>query len=147
MSSALPFVLAALLGLLAAGLLAAVTAFSPSYLASWAVAYLVLVVGVVQLILGVARVLLPMSPPAPSRVLLEAVGFNLGNLGVLFGQVASIWALTLAGALLQIITLNVMLLAVRGKTLSKGLLLSYRILIVVLLVSNPVGLLIAITSS
>src|SRR6185312_9648817 len=62
--AARPFLLTALLALLFAGFVAAAIAHAPTRSLVWMVAYLVLVAGVAQGVLGLGQALLPGQPPA-----------------------------------------------------------------------------------
>jgi hypothetical protein len=121
---------------------AAATAFTPSYLASWAVAYLVLVVGVAQIALGLGQAWLAREPLAARTVTWEVVGFNLGHVGVLAGQLLGVLLFTVLGSVLLVAFLAVMIGAVRGSARS-GWRYAYWLVAAILLVSIPTGVLIA----
>lgn len=141
--SARLFVAIGAIAIIAAGLAAAATAGTPSYLASWAVAYLVLVVGVAQIALGLGQALL--TPEAPSGRLLagELVLFNLGSAAVLAGPLLSMPLFTAVGSALMLIALAVLFWATRASTRAGWLRYAYWLLIAVLFVSVFIGLLIA----
>ncbi|HEY5182168.1 MAG TPA: hypothetical protein VIJ07_20760 [Dermatophilaceae bacterium] len=108
----------------------------------WAVAYLVLVAGIAQLALGIGQALL--AEPAPSRRILvgEVITWNLGNTAVLAGTVSALAALTDAGGLLLVVALALQLGGTRGARVG-WLLRAYQSLILIVLVSIPIGLLLA----
>ena len=142
--SAFPFVIIGAAATVAGGLVSAASAPSPSYLASWAVAYLVLVVGVAQVVLGIGQSTLANAPLTARVLSIEAVIFNLGNLGVLLGTIVGQSLVVYVGAALIVAALLSFLWAVRGTNTHRvALNWGYRVLIVVLLVSIPVGLVIA----
>lgn len=142
--TATPFIVIGGLGLVAGGLLSAISAGSPSYLASWAVAYLVLVVGVAQLALGIGQDRLAPGTPAPGLISAELLAFNLANLAVLAGSLFAVLALTWVGAVLIVVAMALFIWAVRGGTSEhRGLLWLYRAVVAVLLVSAPIGIILA----
>ena len=80
-----PFFVMGGIGIIAGGIASAASAGSPSYLASWAVAYLVLVVGVAQIAFGAGvAALMRADQSTPPLGAIFAL-FNLGNAGVLAG--------------------------------------------------------------
>lgn len=142
--TATPFLVIGGVGILAGGLLSAASAASPSYLASWAVAYLVLVVGFAQLLLGVGQAQLAVRRPPAGLVAAEVLAFNLANIAVLAGSLASLVVLTWIGAALIVMAMALFIWAARGGgTRHAWLLWLYRAMIVVLLVSAPIGILLA----
>ncbi|WP_372697502.1 hypothetical protein [Arthrobacter sp. JSM 101049] len=142
--AATPFIVIGSLGVLAGGLLSAISAASPSYLASWAVAYLVLVVGAAQLVLGLGQDRLAAGEVAPGVISAELLAFNLANIAVLAGSLFAVVALTWLGAALIIVSMALFIWAVRGSTSEhRGLLWLYRVVVVVLLVSAPIGIVLA----
>lgn len=139
----MPFVVVGGAGIVIAGMISAATAFTPSYHASWAVAYLVLVVGAAQISLGLGQAWLAREPPASSTVVWEVVGFNLGHIGILGGQLLGVLLSTVLGSALLVAVLAIMILAVRGSARSPWLRYAYWTLAAILLVSIPTGVLIA----
>lgn len=142
--SAIPFAVIAIISIIAGGFISAVTAFSPSYTASWAVAYLILVAGVAQLALGAGQIWLAAKPPSKSLVIAEIVAFNLANIATLLGTIISSLALVYFGAVLMIISLALFL---RGVWIADRkhilLLYAYRAIVFILMVSAGIGLVIA----
>ncbi|HEX7022915.1 MAG TPA: hypothetical protein VF171_08655 [Trueperaceae bacterium] len=146
--AAAPFVVVGGLAVIAAGLTSAATALAPSYHASWAVAYLVLVVGVAQVVLGLGQALLTPAPLPARGTALQAAVFNLGNAGVLSGSLLDLPAFTWAGSALLVVVLAWMYASVRGARGGGRLLLyAYRAVLAILFVSIPIGLLIALQGS
>lgn len=131
---------------IAGGLVAAATAPSPSENGSWAAAYLVLVGGVAQVAFGICQAALAPRRPSPRILAIEFLGWNLGNAAVIAGTLAGVQALVIVGGVLLIVTLAMLVWAVRGATVASGwrtwILWTYRVLVVVILVSVPVGLVI-----
>lgn len=150
--SAWPWLAFGVATVVAGGLVAAVVAHDPSEKPVWASAYLVLVAGVGQIGLALGRTLLAARPPASGAVARDFVVFALGNAGVVVGTLIDVvWLVDVGGALL-VVALALMVWSVRGASGAApygtsgwlvGLLWTYRVLVVVLLVSIPVGLVLA----
>lgn len=150
--SASPWLAFGVATVIAGGLVAAVVAHDPSEVAVWASAYLVLVAGVGQIGLALGRTLLAARAPASGAVARDFVVFALGNAGVVAGTLFDVvWLVDVGGALL-VVALALMVWSVRGASGTAsygtsgwrvGLLWTYRVLVVVLLVSIPVGLVLA----
>ncbi|HEY8473153.1 MAG TPA: hypothetical protein VIL37_11050 [Natronosporangium sp.] len=120
------------------GLVAAVTRPLQLTDGSWAAAYLVLVCGVAQYVMG--RVLgLPAVPGKPGWSLVAV--WNLGNLAVIAGTLLEVPAIVDAGAVLLVAALGLAWLAGRAVPRPVGWL--YRGMLLVLLVSIPVGVVLA----
>ncbi len=142
--SVTPFAVVGSLSIIAGGLISAASAPSPSYTASWAVAYLVLVAGVAQLVLGVAQAQLALKQPSVRVIAAEAIAFNLANAAVLIGTLIASTALVNAGAVLLIIALALFLWSVQGPGHhNKWVLYGFRFMIAIIAVSTPIGLVIA----
>lgn len=126
---------------IAGGLTAAVTAHTPSEHATWAAAYLVLVAGVAQVALGAGQARLADQQPSSVWLIGELATWNLGNALVIAGTVAGLTPLVDIGGLLLVVALA--LFASVGRRQTHRLLVLYRAVIAVVLVSIPVGLVIA----
>ena len=144
----LPFTVIGLLCVIAGGLLAAATAPAPSEHTTWAAAYLVLVGGVAQAGLGSGQAMF--AARSSTAVLVgEVAGWNLGNAVVLAGTLLGISALVDLGGALLVVTLGLLarglisseIRPVRGA--KRWCLYGYRLLVVILFVSIPVGLVLA----
>lgn len=127
----------------AGGLLAAVTAHAPTEGATWAVAYLVLVAGVGQVALGVGQAVLSARTLPPRLLTAELIAWNGGNAAVLAGTLLGIRPLLDAGSGLLVVALVLFAHHTRGGGGPQLLLLAYRALVGVVLVSIPIGLLLA----
>ncbi|MGH3208308.1 MAG: hypothetical protein ACRDNO_11150 [Trebonia sp.] len=128
----------------AGGLVAAAVGEAPSQLGAWAAAYLVLVGGVAQVALGAGQTLL--APPLPGRrtVAAELTGWNAGNGAVLAGMLLGATWLTDIGGAVLVVTLALALAGVRGAARRPSWPLHvYRVLLALVLVSIPVGLVLA----
>lgn len=144
---ALPFMALGSVSIIAGGLLAGLTAISPTRHTTWAAAYLVLVVGVAQLGIGTGQALLAPKIPSRGLVLAELLTWDIGNAGVIAGTLMNRVALVDLGGLLLAISLVLFLLGVRGHTGRNRLVLYlYRLLITIVLVSIPIGLFISRTA-
>lgn len=99
-----PFVAIGILGVLAGGLVAAVTGPLDLQRGSWAAAYLVLVVGVAQAVFGMGRAWLPADGTATgARVGLEVGAWNVGSLVVVVGTLlAQTWLVVVGSGLLVV---------------------------------------------
>jgi hypothetical protein len=142
--AAAPFVLVGAVAVVAGGLVSAVSAMSPSELGSWSAAYLVLVAGVAQIALGIGQA--GLAPRTPSRAIVAGQFslWNLGNLAVLVGTLLDVVPVVDLGGALLVVALALLAAAVRGAPERKlRVLWAFRLLVVVLLVSIPVGLVLA----
>lgn len=142
-----PFLVAGIICVIAGGLLAAATAYVTTQKTAWATAYIVLVGGVAQIGLGAGVAWL--SPAAGSRWARWAfVGWNLGNIGVLSGQLAGLLVLTDIGTAILVAALVLVLVAARGRQGTEApahpaVLFAFRALVLLLAVSMPVGVILA----
>lgn len=162
----LPFVVLGLACVIAGGLVAAVTAHAPTQPASWAAAYLVLVGGVAALGFGAGQAVLASTVPTPRQVGLQLGAWYVGNAAVLVGTLVENTRLVDLGGLLLVAGLVLLVHGVRGSGRRRAgrestngehgghsgegapsapswALLAYRGLVLLLLVSIPVGLVLA----
>ena len=115
----LPFLIAGVVCLVGGGLLAAATAYVTTQKTAWATAYVVLVGGVAQVALGAAVTWL--RPDAERRWgIVALVCWNLGNAGVLAGQLAALVALTDVGSALLVVALALVLAATARRAPTRG---------------------------
>ncbi|HET7172944.1 MAG TPA: hypothetical protein VFI30_01525 [Nocardioidaceae bacterium] len=144
--SSWPFLLAGSACIVAGGLVSAATAPQASEHSAWAAAYLVLVAGVVQIALGAGQALL--APRGVSRPLLvaELVTWNVGNAAVLAGTLLQVAAVVDLGGALLVCCLGLVVLAVRRPGKAGWPAWVFRALVVVVLVSIPIGLVLGATS-
>ncbi|MDO5739650.1 MAG: hypothetical protein Q4P07_05830 [Ornithinimicrobium sp.] len=140
-----PFAAVALLAVVVGGLVAALTGPLSWPDGSWAAAYLVLVVGVAQLVLAAGRIWLPEHLTARrSRLWAELAAWNLGSLAVLAGTMGeSVWAVAL-GSLLLLAALASWAEAARRprhghRTVAAGYLLFLAFLILSVLVGTAIS--------
>jgi len=140
---ALPFFICALVCVIVGGLLSAAAAYIITQKIAWAVAYIVLVAGVAQAGLGAALGWLAQRA-RPAVVWAAFVLWNLGNIGVVAGQLSGALAATMAGGALLVVALVLTIIASRrGAPTHLLLLWGFRVLVVVLAVSIPTGLVLA----
>jgi hypothetical protein len=140
--AAAPFAAVGLACIIGGGLLAAISAHDPTRHGMWTVAYLVLVGGVAQAGLGIGQALLGRDQPSTRTLALQFAGVNVGNAAVIAGTLLEeAWLVDIGGALLAL-ALILFLGGVRGVPSSWPVLL-YRALIGFVLVSIPVGLVLA----
>ncbi|MEO6899404.1 MAG: hypothetical protein ABI160_05505 [Mycobacteriaceae bacterium] len=134
--------------IVAGGLTAAVTAHSPTRYGVWAVAYLVLVAGLAQVVLGVAQAVLATDVPSARHVAAELLAWNLGNAAVIAGTLADRVSLVFLGGALLFGGLILFVLAARGSERRwRQTRWAFRLVVGVLAVSIPVGLVLATTTS
>lgn len=139
-----PFVLLGAACIVAGGLVAAVTAPLGLEHGSWMAAYLVLAAGVAQIALGAGQSLLAPRAPSWPVVWAEVVGWNLGGAAVIAGTLLGAPALTTAAGAVLTATLLLFIFSSRGSVGgSRPLLWSYRLVLLILIVSVPVGVLMA----
>ena len=142
--SAIPFLILGGVSVIAGGLLSAATALSPSYTASWAVAYIVLVAGVAQLVLGIGQAYLAPRQPSARVVAIEAIAFNLAHVAVLTGTLLTAAWIVDIGAAFIVVALALFIWSVRGTgTGNRWVLYAFRAMVVIVLVTTPIGLVIA----
>lgn len=141
-----PFLIIGSACVVAGGFVAAVTAHAPTEHASWAAAYLVLVAGVAQVGLGAGQALLARRPPSARIVAGELVAWNLGNAAVIAGTVGGATVAVDAGGVALVVALLLILVTTTRPRRTGWPLWAFRGLILVVLVSIPVGLVLAAVS-
>ncbi len=142
-SAALPFAAIGVGCIVAGGLVAAVTAPAPTEHGTWAAAYLVLVAGVAQVALGVGQALIATRAPSPRTVLAQVIAWNLSSVAVVAGTFADLTTLVYAGGALLVAALLLLLRSVHDSAVPRWQLAAFWLLAVVLLVSIPIGLVLA----
>ncbi|OMH23272.1 hypothetical protein BKD30_13035 [Tersicoccus phoenicis] len=127
----------------AGGLVAAVTGPLRLDHGSWLAAYAVLVAGVTQYVFGVVQGVLAVRRPSSRVVVAELVAWNAGAVGVIGGTLARLPLIVDVSGLLLGLGLGLIIHAVRGTGGPAWARWTYRILLVVILVSILVGLVLA----
>lgn len=132
--------------IIAGGLLAAFSASNPTKLTAWASAYLVLVVGLLQIGFSYSLKHL-LQKSAQKNIVWAFVIYNLGNAGVLLGTALKndsshvSWLINAGGILLTVAMLIFIYIARVGKR-SWQLTLFY-VMTIIILISVPIGLILA----
>lgn len=138
-----PFAIAGALSVVAGGLLAAaIAAPAPTRHGVWAAAYLVLVLGVGQIVLGTGQAMLASAAPTARMVMVTAALFNGANVAIVLGVVTDHILFFDAGSVLLLIALVLFLYGVRRGARRGWPLHVYRLFVTLLVVSIPIGLLI-----
>lgn len=120
------------------GLVAAVTGPLDLDHGSWAAAYLVLVWGAYQYLMGIGQKML-VRTPAPRRLVWgQVIGWNAGSASVVLGSLFETPGLVDAGGFLLLLTLASTLWVVRNAD-RRILAWSYRVVTAVLMLSVPIG--------
>ncbi len=125
--------------IIAGGLVAAAVARHPAEHPVWASAYLVLIVGLAQIVFGAGQGWLSERLPSRGWIVGEWTVFNLGNAGVIAGTLLGSFEAVLAGTALFAAGIALFLLGTRGRVW-RGWLLGYRILLGLVLLSSLAGL-------
>lgn len=134
-----PFVLLGGAAIIAGGLVAAAVAHQPVRQLVWLSAYLVLIVGVVQIVFGTGQAWLLPQPPSSRWVAGEWLLFNLGNAGVVAGTLAEHLALVCVGA--GLLAASIALFAFNTRDAEhRRWLVGYRALLGLIFVSSLIGL-------
>ena len=128
-------------GILAGGLVAAVSDPLDVYRGSWMAAYLVLVVGVAQVMMSWARRHWGTSRAAAGWA--QCAAWNIGSAGVIAGTLADTSLIVFVSSAVLVAALVIASLDTRRARPTSGdalRLLAYRALLVILAVSIPVGM-------
>jgi hypothetical protein len=142
--SLVPFLAGGTIAVVAGGLVAAATGPAGWDRGTWAAAFLVLVAGVGQIGLGAGQAILADVAPSGGRLAREVVLLDVGSALVLAGGVASAPAVVTAGSLVLAAALVAFALVPRRHGDWRPWLgRAYTGLLVVLLVSTPIGLALA----
>ncbi|WP_068266132.1 hypothetical protein [Janibacter limosus] len=124
------------LGVVLGGLVAAVTGPMDWTKGSWAAAYLVLVVGVAQYVMGRLRAVDATDDRAGW---MQLAGWNLGSTLVISGTLVTTPLLVDIGSLLLVVAL-VLALRARARGVPPAAVMAYRGMLLVLAVSIPIGM-------
>lgn len=148
LTAALPFAVSGATCIVVGGLVAAATAPAPSEHGSWAAAYLVLVAGVAQLVLGVGQAALAAQLPSRRVAEVQALAWNLGNAAVIAGTLLGVTTVVDAGGALLVGALVLFVRTSRTTERTGGEALkwarhAFRSLVVLLCMSIPIGLALA----
>jgi hypothetical protein len=138
-----PFLALGGVAIVAGGLVAALEAHQPVQVLVWMSAYLVLVVGVAQIVFGAGQAWLSGCVPSTGWIAAEWVVLNLGNAGVIAGTLCDRFAWVLAGTALFAAGILLFLLGTRG-AVRRGWATGYRVLLGLMFLSSLVGLALSI---
>ncbi|WP_131886543.1 hypothetical protein [Dietzia cinnamea] len=138
------FVLVGLTAIIAGGLVAAVTGPTEFADGSWVAAYLVLVVGVAQVGLGAGQALLAADVLSGRLRMVQLLAYNLANSAVLVGTLAESVVVVVGGGVLMLASLALFLAPARHVHALTWYLVLYRMAIVILAVSVPVGIVLSV---
>jgi hypothetical protein len=139
-----PFVVVGFLSTIVGGVTAAVTRPTGFELGSWLAAFLVLVGGVAQIALGIGQAWLSDQPPSPASLRAEVITWNVGMAATIAGSLLAAPAVTTLGGVVFAVALCVFLRSVpRSGASPRWARLLYRWLVAVVLLSTPVGLVLA----
>ena len=133
-----PFRITGVIAIVAAGLVAAAIAYQPTTPLVWMVAYLVLVAGVVQYVLGAAQTTLAANPPTAGTIWGEWVLLNLGHAGVIAGTLTGRFSLLVVGTACYDVAMIWMAWSVRGGTPGPRR-IGYWLLILAMAASSLIG--------
>lgn len=138
-AAAAPFVVLGGAAIVAGGATAAAIAYHPTEHLVWMVAYLVLVVGVMQWIFGAGQAWLAEPPPPGGMAWGQWLLFNLGNAGVIGGTLCNRTGVVAAGTLLFVAAIAWFLYGVRHCRW-RGWGNAYRVLLGLIFLSACIGL-------
>ncbi len=138
-----PFSVAGMAAVVGGGVLAAAIAHRPTQGLVWLVAYLVLVVGVAQYLLGAGQTLLAPGAPSTGGPWGPWVLLNLGHLGVIQGRLGEQPGLVFAATLAYAAALLWLVYSVRGALRGRRLWL-YRGFALFLLLSSLAGVVLTV---
>lgn len=126
--------------IVAGGLVAAVNSAVPFADGSWLAAYLVLVGGVSQIVLGLGCRILPAPLPSVRLRRAQITCWNAGNLAVVGGVLAGATALVMAGSVALLVALGCFAVGARSAWPgARGRVMAYDAFTVMLAVSVIVG--------
>jgi hypothetical protein len=139
--SARAFTVLGTIAIVGGGLLSAAIAPAPSYHGSWAVAYIVLVAGVAQIVLGVGQASVTGGRVDAAVLTIEAVLLNAGAAATVVATIVDIPVMLYAAAAAQVVAIILFLVTTRHSR--RGMVLtSMRIVAIVMLVATPTGIVI-----
>ncbi len=146
-----PFLIIGTAGMIAGGFVAAVAGAVDWGHGAWTAAFVVLVVGVAQVILGLAQAVLAPVLLTGTKVALQCTLWNLGCAGVIAGTQISSPVVVAIGSILFLAALAMSELTVRSHSELSGtpatLLNVYRVLLVVLFISVFIGIILSFSGN
>lgn len=144
--STVPMLAAGGVSIVAGGLVAAVAGPTDWDHGSWVAAFLVLVAGVAQIGVGAAQAQLAPVAPTVGFAAVACVLWNAGCMTIVTGTLLSNQVAVSIGSTLLAAALAMSTFALRGSGIQpRQFLLPYRVLLLVLLTSTPIGIALAWT--
>ena len=143
--AAAPFAVLATLAIVAAGVVAAAIAYAPTQHLIWMVAYLVLVVGVMQWVFGAGQAGLAHEAPSRAGVWGQWSLFNVGSACVIGGTLVNRTGVVAAGVVLFVLAMVAFFLGVR-RSRHRGWGVAYHVLLALIGLSACIGMVISATS-
>jgi len=136
------FLIFSVLAIMGGGLISVFTARKPTRQTAWVSAYLVLVVGIIQL--GLVSAWHKLGQPETGMMLAALIVYNFGNASIIAGtllkkQLSYYLALVNLGGALIALAMALLLTAVRNSSVSWTL-AGFIVLVVIILISMPIGL-------
>ena len=138
-AAAAPFVVVGAMAVLAGGGVAAAIAHAPTRHLVWMVAYLVLIVGVMQCVFGAGQAWLAERTPGARVVWGQWTLFNLGNAGVIAGTLCNRTGWVALGTVLFAAALGGFFIGL-GRVRVRTWGVAYRLLLGLVLLSACIGL-------
>lgn len=138
----LPFIAIGVTAIVGAGVLSAFMAHASSRHVMWTVAYLILVVGVTQAVIGLAEHQSKVFR-APSHAVVTFLLHNIGSIAVIFGTVAGVVIMAVGGSLMVMAAMLVCLYSF-GRRPTVQLEWSYVLVVALIFLSAPIGILLAL---
>lgn len=145
-AAAAPFAATGTIAIVAGGAIAAAIAYHPTEHLVWVVAYLVLVVGVMQWVFGAGQAWLAAEPPPVRLAWGQWSLFNLGNAGVIGGTLCRHTGVVAVATALFVLALASILYGVR-RSRARGWGIVYRLVLALVLASAGIGLVISAVSN
>lgn len=140
----LPLLIAGAIAVVGGGMAAAVTGPTDWDDGSWVAAFLVLVTGVAQIAVAAAQAELSPTVTSARFIVVEGMLWNTSCIAIIAGTLLSAPVIVSIGGTSLMIALGMSVVLVRGSVGGPRLLLwSYRVLLVVLMASIPIGLTLA----
>lgn len=145
---AVPFAVIGSVGIIGGGIAAAVTGPTDWKRGSWVAAFLVLVVGVGQIVLGAGQAALARFAPTPRIVATECVLYNVSAALVIIGTLIHRPVVVAIGSVVLLGALAMFAFAAPISTRRNRLAATaYRLILAVLLISTPIGVVLSLTRS
>lgn len=145
-AAGVPFGATGTVAIIAGGVVAAVVAYHPTQHLVWMVAYLVLVVGVMQWVFGIGQAWLAAAAPTRGVAWGQWGLFNLGSVAVIGGTFDDSTRTVTVGTVLFALAIGWFLYGVRHGR-HRGWCRAYQVLLALILVSACIGLVISAVSN